>query len=71
MSEYQFFLSERDKIDVLFQQGYNIKKITEDLNGATLVFEHSKHNKRETLQIGTAEGRKYYSVLLLSGLNQA
>lgn len=65
MSDYQIYLSERDKVDVLFQQGYVVKKVTENLNGATLEFEHPKSNKVETLLIKTAEGRKYYTALLI------
>ena len=63
MSDYQQFLQERDQMDFLLQKGYKIKKVTENLNGALVDFEKGKNT--ETLHIGTAEGRKYFSVKLI------
>lgn len=69
MSEYQVFLQERDRIDLLVQEGYKIKSIIENLSGAFVEFEKitGPNNKREseTLHISTANGRKYFSTLLL------
>lgn len=64
MSEYQTFLQERDKIDFLLQKGYRIKNISENLSGAFLEMENNE-KETETLHVITAEGRKYFSVLLI------
>ncbi|WP_040208896.1 hypothetical protein [Neobacillus jeddahensis] len=65
MSDYQQFLSERDKIDFLIQKGCQISGVKEHLNGATVDFLHPNGNVTETLLIGTANGRKYFSSLLV------
>ncbi|GHH99047.1 hypothetical protein [Neobacillus kokaensis] len=65
MSEYQQFLSERDKIDFYIQKGYRIHQVKEHLNGATVEFIHPKGNVSETLLIGNANARKYFSSLLM------
>jgi hypothetical protein len=65
MSEHQQYLAERDKIDFLIQKGYRINGVTENLDGALVDFLHQKENKIETLQIGTANARKYFSSLLI------
>ncbi|MFF2445694.1 hypothetical protein ACFVSW_01240 [Neobacillus sp. NPDC058068] len=66
MSDYQQFLDERDKIDFLIQKGCQIYGVREHLNGASVDFLHPNGNVTETLQIGTANGRKYFSSLLIS-----
>ncbi|ETI68902.1 hypothetical protein [Neobacillus vireti] len=66
MSDYQQFLDERDKIDFLIQKGCQINSVREHLNGASVDFLHPNGNVTETLLIGTANGRKYFSSLLIS-----
>ncbi|MEI3604322.1 hypothetical protein SPD48_01340 [Pseudogracilibacillus sp. SE30717A] len=66
MSEYKIFLQERDQIDFLIQKGYKITKVTENLNGAYIEFENNEQEDKEVLHIITPEGRKYFSVLLIS-----
>lgn len=67
MSEYQEFLQERDRIDYLVQKGYKIKQIIENLSGAFVDFERNIGSivENDTLHIQTAEGRKYFSVVLI------
>lgn len=69
MSEYQQYLQEREKMDLLIQKGYKIKKVTENLSGAMVEFEksesQSKETKSETLHIVTPNARKYFSVKLI------
>jgi hypothetical protein len=65
MSDYQQFLNERDKIDFLIQKGCHISGVKEHLNGASVDFLHPNGNVIETLQIGTANARKYFSSLLI------
>jgi hypothetical protein len=64
MSEHQQFLDERDKIDFLIQKGYLINNILENLNGSYVDFIHPDGAK-ETLHISTANGRKYFSSILI------
>lgn len=65
MSEYQQYLAERDKIDFYIQKGYRIHQVKEHLNGATVEFVHPNGNVSETLLIGNANARKYFSSLLI------
>jgi hypothetical protein len=65
MSDYQQYLNERDKIDFLIQKGCQIYNVREHLNGASVDFLHPNGNVTETLLIGTANGRKYFSSLLI------
>ena len=69
MSEYQEFLQERDRIDILLQKGFKIKHIMENLSGAFVEFEkkknHNGESDNETLHITTPEARKYFSVILI------
>jgi hypothetical protein len=65
MSDHQQYLNERDKIDFFIQKGYRITSILEHLDGATLELMHPEKKEKETLLIGTANGRKYFSSLLI------
>lgn len=65
MSDYQEFLSERDKIDFLIQKGFKIENITENLSGAFVLFKHKENKRSATLHVKTANARKYFSNLLL------
>ncbi|PLR78693.1 hypothetical protein CU633_03840 [Bacillus sp. V3-13] len=65
MSEHQQFLDERDKIDFLIHKGYRINSVLENLDGALVDFIHPEEHKCETLLIGTANARKYFSSLLI------
>ncbi|WP_409253796.1 hypothetical protein V1502_07810 [Bacillus sp. SCS-153A] len=67
MSEYQEFLSERDKIDYLIQEGYRIEKVSENLSGAFVLFTNPAEKKSTTLHVKTANARKYFSNLLIQG----
>jgi hypothetical protein len=65
MSEYQQFLVERNKVDFLIQKGYLISNILENLNGSYVDFIHPNDQSKETLHISTANGRKYFSSILI------
>lgn len=67
MSDYQQYLTEREKIDFLIQKGYRIKGVLENLSGAFVQFEKGKDKGKETetLHILTAEARKYFSVMIM------
>lgn len=65
MSDYQQFLDERDKIDILIQKGYRINAVSEHLNGTTVEFMHPDGRLKDTLLIGTPNARKYYSIILM------
>lgn len=68
MSDYQQYLQERDKIDFLIQKGYVISDVKENLSGAFLEFVKVQEGEKqtETLQILTADARKYFSVILIN-----
>ena len=66
MTDHQQFLDERDKIDFLIQKGCRISGVREHLNGASIDFLHPNGNVTETIQIGTANGRKYFSSILIN-----
>jgi hypothetical protein len=69
MKEHQHYLIEREKIDYFIDRGYRINGITENLSGAFIEFVlkdvKSGEISNEILHIQTANGRKYFSALLL------
>ncbi|MCM3601402.1 hypothetical protein M3175_11715 [Robertmurraya korlensis] len=67
MSEYQQFLQEREKVDFFIQKGFTIKSVTETLSGSFVDFvnEQSEEKETVTLHVATAEGRKYFSVMII------
>jgi hypothetical protein len=65
MSDYQLFLHERDKIDFYIQKGFSIQQVKEDLDGAAILFVNPDSGIQETIQVGTADARKYFSGLLI------
>ncbi|MGA9289956.1 MAG: hypothetical protein WBV93_16635 [Anaerobacillus sp.] len=69
MREHQHYLIEREKIDYFIDRGYRINGITENLSGAFIEFKmidrKSEEESTEILHIETADGRKYFSALLL------
>lgn len=68
MSEYMEFLLEKEKIDSLYDQGFTIARVTENLSGALINFEkieESGEKEVRQLHIKMAEARKYFSTLLI------
>lgn len=69
MREHEQYVVEREKIDYFIDRGYRINGITENLEGAFIEFKLNNDNTEEdsveTLHIKTANGRKYFSALLL------
>lgn len=65
MSDYQQYLNERDKLDFFIQKGFRINAVHEHLDGASVEFYHPASKEKETLLIGTANARKYFSSLLI------
>ncbi|ASV69492.1 hypothetical protein MKX67_13075 [Cytobacillus sp. FSL W7-1323] len=68
MSEHIEYMKEKTSIDVLLNNGYTIKSITENLSGAFVEFERITGSTiySETLHILTADARKYFSVHLIN-----
>lgn len=62
LSTHSEFLKEKDKIDSLIEDGYVIKKVSDDLDGSHVEF--VKDDKKETLHVLNADSRKYYSSLI-------
>ena len=67
MSSYHEYMAEREKIDFLLQKGFKITAVTENLSGAFVRFERTENNQteQETLDILTADARKYFSSVLI------
>lgn len=65
MSDYLQYCKEKDKIDYFIQKGYLISQVRENLDGAYVEFSHPKKGKMETVLIGTANARKYFSSILI------
>ncbi|MCA1038061.1 hypothetical protein LCM00_00955 [Bacillus infantis] len=71
MSDYQFFLHEKDKIDFYIEKGFRILQVKEDLDGAVILFDNPVSGIQESIQIGTADARKYFSGLLIRQKEQS
>jgi hypothetical protein len=70
LSDYQEYLIEKESIDNLIDQGYQIVRVTENLYGAFVDFERKdQKNERQIkkLHIKLAEARKYFSIFLING----
>lgn len=65
MSDYQQYLNERDKLDFFIQKGFRINAVHEHLDGASVELYHPISKDKESLIIGTANARKYFSSLLI------
>lgn len=70
MSAYKDFLAEKQQIDHLVEQGYVITKVTENLNGANVEFESAGQNDKQTLHVGNADARKYFSSIVIKQQRQ-
>lgn len=62
MSDFVLYSEEKEKIDNLLNQGYQVIQVSENLSGMFIKFQ--LHDQVETLQLLTAEARKYMSVRL-------
>lgn len=65
MSEHQQYLTEKNLIDELIQKGYRIQGVNEHLNGDSVDFLHPNGTVTETILVGTANARKYFSSFLI------
>jgi hypothetical protein len=67
MSDYQEYLTERDKIDYYIDLGYKIASVAENLSGAFLTFNRqTEQDDLIEMQIKTADARKYFSSKLMA-----
>ena len=65
MSSYREFAEEKEKIDSLKRKGYQIRNVTESLDGAVVEFEHRENREeRQKLLLETADARKYVSSIV-------
>ncbi|MBB6285292.1 MULTISPECIES: hypothetical protein [Geobacillus] len=71
---YHQFLSEREKIDYLIEQGYCMKSLKENLSGSFVEFAKADPLSGtidiQTLHITNADARKYFSSLLIRQLQK-
>lgn len=70
MSEYQQVLEEKAKLDSYMVRQFKFIRIEENLSGATVTLQHPG-GEAATLQLLTAEARKYLTNLLIKQLAQA
>lgn len=62
MREHAEFMLEKEKIDALTKDGYEITAVQENLEGAFVQF--SNGERQVHLHIESADARKYFSFLL-------
>jgi hypothetical protein len=65
MSEYPKYLVEREQINFLIQQGFEINQVIENLSGSFVIFKSKETDDFQQLLITTADARKYFSSLLI------
>lgn len=65
MKEHELYVEEKSLIDDFMEQGFVIKKVSENLDGALVDFYHEKKRKIQTLHVKSAEARKYFSTILM------
>ncbi|KHF41365.1 hypothetical protein [Halalkalibacter okhensis] len=68
MSDYQQYVTEREKVDMLLEKGYEITKVIENLSGAFVDFLRLGGKEDEDyvqLHIQTADARKYFATKML------
>ncbi|KQO18325.1 hypothetical protein [Paenibacillus sp. Leaf72] len=70
MSEYQQVLEEKAKLDSYMVRQFKFIHIEENLSGATVTLQHPG-GEAATVQLLTAEARKYLTNLLIKQLAQA
>lgn len=74
LSDYQQYITEKDKIDFFINKGFRIKDVEENLEGSFLVLEMKDGHKNilheETLHIKHADSRKYFASLLIKQQRQ-
>jgi len=65
MSSYREFAFEKEQIDAFMMKGYDIRQVTESLDGAVVVFGHPENREdRQELLLQTADARKYISTIV-------
>ncbi|MER1985683.1 MAG: hypothetical protein ABS948_07295 [Solibacillus sp.] len=69
MAEYKLVVEEIEQIDQLLSDGYEIKSVKEDLEGAYVTFANPSNNDERILHIKMANTRKYFSSKLLEQMS--
>ncbi|MBU9712024.1 hypothetical protein KS419_09760 [Bacillus tamaricis] len=69
MSEYQEYITEREKFDFFMEQGFKIIEVNESLSGDIVKLKLEEKDIVENLHIKTANGRKYYTNIMIMQLN--
>ncbi|MER2191649.1 MAG: hypothetical protein ABS951_11885 [Solibacillus sp.] len=69
MAEYKLVAEEIEQIDQLLSDGYEIKSVKEDLEGAYVTFINPSNSDERILHIKMANTRKYFSSKLLEQMS--
>ncbi|MER2107716.1 MAG: hypothetical protein ABS949_12330 [Solibacillus sp.] len=69
MAEYKLVAEEIEQIDQLLSDGYEIKSVKEDLEGAYVTFMNPSNSDECILHIKMANTRKYFSSKLLEQMS--
>ncbi|MFK3936943.1 hypothetical protein ACI2JA_05430 [Alkalihalobacillus sp. NPDC078783] len=64
MAEYMYYQSEKELIDHLMEDGYDILEIKDHLNGSSVQFVHSEKEDHKYIELGNANARKYVATIL-------
>ncbi|CAH1210090.1 hypothetical protein PAECIP111892_03400 [Paenibacillus auburnensis] len=72
MSAFEEFDQERRAIDTLLEQGYQVIRIAEDLDGARVTFTHGGPGQSPVeLLLLTADARKHVTTVVFAGRKPA
>ena len=64
MAEYMYYQTEKEMIDHLIEDGYDIFEVKDHLNGSSVQFVHSEKADQKYVQLGNANARKYVATML-------
>lgn len=64
MAEHPHYISEKQKLDELLEQGYLIDDVKDHLNGSEVLLKRADSTEPTTLQLGNANARKYVTTML-------
>ncbi|TSB47321.1 hypothetical protein [Alkalicoccobacillus porphyridii] len=64
MAEYLQYISEKQEIEQLLEQGYQIYNMRDHLNGTDVLMKKPEESELVTLVLGNANARKYLTTIL-------
>lgn len=64
MAEYMYYQTEKEMIDHLIEEGYDVLEVKDHLNGSRVQFVHPEKADQKYVQLGNANARKYVATML-------